>query len=181
MESLNISPDAVAQTSAPLSQDYYDSAKAALMGTIQRGTNWFYWIAALSLLNTVIAFVGANLAFGLGMGITQIFDAFTTKLEGPLKVIPLVVGFVTIGVFALFGYLGGKGQLWVIVLGTVLYLLDGLLLLALMALSGELLIVGVLIHGLALYHLFNSIGACRRLKQTEAEQAALPPPAPPMF
>jgi hypothetical protein len=181
MDNLNLSGSpAPATTPQEFENSYYESARPALEAEMRSGANWFYWIAGLSLVNTVISLVGANVAFGLGLGITQIFDAFASQMEGILKAAPLIIGFTAIAIFALFGYLGGKAQTWAIIAGMALYLLDALLLLLLMALGGGLPIISLVIHGLGLYYLFNGLSACRRLNALEAERGA-PVPPPPAF
>jgi hypothetical protein len=179
MDNLNLggSP-APAATSQEFENSYYDSAKPQLVAEMQSGTNWFYWIAGLSLVNTVISLTSANVAFGAGLGVTQIIDAVAGEIEGPLKALPLIIGFTAVGLFALFGYLGGQGQMWAIITGMVLYALDGLILLGLGALGGSMPIIGLVIHGLALYYLFQGLGACRRLQALEAERKNVVPPPP---
>src|SRR5438270_4545311 len=43
---------------------------------LRSGANWFYWIAGLSLLNTIIFMAGSDWHFVAGLGITQLIDAF---------------------------------------------------------------------------------------------------------
>ena len=179
MDNLSITERAApANPSSAYDNSYYEAEKASLQATVKSGANWFYWIAGLSLVNTVAALSGANFAFGLGLGLTQVFDAFASQITGVVKALPLIIDFVAIGVFAVFGYFGGKGQLWAVVTGTLLYVLDGLLLLLLMALGGGVIIIGLLIHGVALYSLFRAWGACRRLSKLAAEQSVFVPPPP---
>ena len=162
-------------------QSHLESERIQLEQAMKSGTNWFYWIAALSLVNTAISFSGTNRAFGLGLGVTQIFDAFANELDGGLRAIPLIMGLTITAGFALFGYLGGNKQTWAIVTGMSLYLLDGLLLLLLAVLGLGLPIIGILIHAYALYGLFNGFSACRELKKLEAERGMMPPQPPTAF
>ena len=46
---------------------------AALVG-IKRSAGWFDWIAALSVVNSVISLFNGNWTFVLGLGITQVID-----------------------------------------------------------------------------------------------------------
>ena len=181
MDSLNLggSP-APAATSPEFDNSYYDSVKPQLVAEMTRGANWFYWIAGLSLVNTIASLTGSNWAFGAGLGVTQIIDAVATQMEGPLKALPLIIDFTAVSLFTLFGYLGSKGQMWAIITGMVLYALDGLILLGLGALGGSLPIIGLVIHALALYYLFSGLSACRRLQALQAEQKNSVP-APPVF
>lgn len=45
-----------------------------LEGEKRRGINWFFWIAALSLVNFVILRFGSDRGFVIGLGITQLID-----------------------------------------------------------------------------------------------------------
>src|SRR5687768_125723 len=47
-----------------------ESQIAVLMHQGKNGANWFYWIAALSVANTLIMFVGGNIAIVFGLGTT---------------------------------------------------------------------------------------------------------------
>src|SRR5262245_23869691 len=41
----------------------------------RRGANWFFWVAGLSLVNSVIIHTGGGIFFVVGMGATLIVDA----------------------------------------------------------------------------------------------------------
>jgi len=58
----------------PEQDGYYgDTAQLSeLHGRALSGANWFFWIAALSIVNSVIFLSGADLAFVVGLGVTQI-------------------------------------------------------------------------------------------------------------
>lgn len=45
------------------------------MKRIRKGASWFYWIALLSFINSVIMFSGGNTTIVFGLGITQIANA----------------------------------------------------------------------------------------------------------
>ncbi|RPI31133.1 MAG: hypothetical protein EHM70_12245 [Chloroflexota bacterium] len=100
------------------------------------GANWFYWIAGLSILNSIISLVGGGLHFLFGLGVTQITDAFAYAFAQELPelgVVFLGIGFVisliVAAVNVLFGFLANKGRRWIFILGMVLYALDSLVLL----------------------------------------------------
>jgi len=165
--------------------DYAMGERIEAEQQLSSGVSWFYWIAALSLINTLISFTGSQWGFGLGLGITQLFDAIAGELEGGLKFIPIVMSLTATAAFAVFGFLGNKQQTWAILLGMVLYLLDGLLLVLLAVFFGGLPIISLLIHAYALYQLFMGFSACRRLKElgTETMSSSFqsPPPPPQSF
>ncbi len=99
------------------------AAQAKLKGA----ASWFYWIAALSVVNSLIVMGGGRLRFIFGMGTTEIVDAIAQKAGG--AALGLVVSIVIAGTCAVFGVLGNKRMAWAVWLGMVLYVIDGLLLL----------------------------------------------------
>lgn len=105
------------------------SAQSLLaMAAVRRGANWFYWIAGLSVVNTVAALSGGNFHFVLGLGITEVTDA----LRAPqARMFGFLVDLLVLGFFIMCGYFAGKAQKWAFVMGMAFYLLDsGITLLA---------------------------------------------------
>jgi len=47
---------------------------AAVNPIAQSGARWFWWIAGLSLINTVLIHTGSDLSFVVGLGITLMAD-----------------------------------------------------------------------------------------------------------
>lgn len=91
------------------------------MAAVRRGANWFYWIAGLSIVNTIAALSGGNFHFVLGLGITQVTDA----LRAPqARMFGFFVDVLALGFFVMCGYFGAKAQKWAFVMGMTFYLLD---------------------------------------------------------
>ena len=88
---------------------------------VKRGANWFYWIAALSLVNTVAMISGGHFHFLLGLGITDVTAALGAQVRGLAFFIDVLV----LGFFAMCGYYAGKGHKWAFLMGMTFYLLDG--------------------------------------------------------
>lgn len=105
-------------------------ANPAALAQVKSGASWFYWIAGLSLVNSIAAFSGSDWRFILGLGVTQLIDVLGQSIEGPGKFIALVLDLVAAGVLVLFGVFASKGHLWAFVVGMVLFALDGVLFLA---------------------------------------------------
>jgi hypothetical protein len=120
-------------------------------------SSWFYWVAALSLVNSVVAFTGGGWRFLFGLGITQVFDGFGAGFAGSGKLIALLLDLLAAGVLVLFGVFAGKRHTWAFIVGMVLLLLDG----------GILLLaqdwIGVAFHAYVLFRLFQGLQACRQL------------------
>jgi hypothetical protein len=139
------------------------------------GANWFYWLAGLSMITSLIAFFGGGIQFIFSLGITRIIDGLAAGVSEGLggssaaKVVALVLDLVITGIFVLFGYLSNQKQIWAYLIGAIVFLMDGLLSL----LFGE--IINVLAHGFVLYFLIRGFMAGREmlaLEKTMAQQPA---------
>ena len=92
----------------------------------RRGAFWFYWIAGLSLVNSVLAFAGQDWRFIIGLGMSQIVDALATR-AGRGWTAALLFDALLIGGFVLLGTLAVRGHAWAFLVGVSLYGLDGLI------------------------------------------------------
>jgi hypothetical protein len=52
----------------------------ALENQVKGGTSWFFWIAGLSILNSIIFFSGSSITFVVGLGATRFIDGFVSAL-----------------------------------------------------------------------------------------------------
>lgn len=102
------------------------------------GANWFYWIAGLSLLNSVIMLVGGHIVFVVGLAVTGIFDQMAMVIAQQTPEAALLAkgaAFAWAVIVALFvaaiGKLAGRRYMPVYAVGMGLYLVDGLLFLVL--------------------------------------------------
>ena len=165
----NLSPAA----STPVPSHLVDANLLRLENQFKSGANWFYWIAALSLVNSMVQAFGGTFGFVVGLGITQVFDAVgrgAAEAGGAIGTVVRGFAFVldlfAAGVFALFGFLARKRMRWAFVVGMALYALDGLLFL----LVGDLL--GVAFHAFALFGIFVGLRAHRALQETGVRRGA---------
>jgi len=148
----------------------YDEPGPELAAHTKSGANWFYWIAGLSVINSVIFVFGANVSFLAGLGITQLMDAIiglSIEQGAPtfLKVVAVGFDLIVVAIFALIAYYSGRRFTAAFIIGIVLYLLDGLLLLVL----GAYLTAGF--HAFALYFIIRGFFACRKLNTHAAGRA----------
>jgi hypothetical protein len=132
-----------------------DPAAAA---QLKSGASWFYWIAGLSMINSIAAFAGSTWRFILGLGITQILDGLGSGMSGGGKVIVFVLDLLAAGVLILLGVFAHKAHTWAFIVGMVLLVLDGLI----FVLVQDWLGVGF--HAFLLYCLFRGFSACRRIR-----------------
>lgn len=157
----------------------FDSVRhAELTQSYKSGANWFYWIAGLTIVTSVIAFGGGGIRFLISLGVTQIIDGIAETISaeggGGAKVVALVVSLLISGVFIIFGWLANQKMLWAYMVGMVLFGLDGLL--SLVAQDW----IGVIAHGVVLFFLFRGYQAGRdlvSLEKTMAENAPQTEPA----
>ena len=138
-------------------------AQAIATARVRISAKWFYWIAGLSLINSIVVIFGGSFHFVVGLGITAVVDALARQVGSAGIVLDLVINGVVAGIFVLFGYFAYNAQKWAFLVGMFLYLLDGLLLL----LAKDLF--SVAFHGYALYCLYRGFA--------EVDAAAAPVPA----
>jgi hypothetical protein len=132
-----------------------DSAAAA---QLKSGASWFYWIAGLSVVNSIIAFSGSGGGgFVVGLGVTQLIDGFGQSMEGGGKMVAIFLDVIAAGIFVLFGVFANKQHTWAFIVGMLLYALDGLLFLLFQ------LWLGLGFHAFVLFCLFRGFQACRAL------------------
>jgi hypothetical protein len=124
----------------------------ALRQRMEGGASWFYWIAGLSLVNTVTGAIGSSWGFVIGLGFTQVEAGWALSLG-------------SVGLFALLGWLARKPSIAAFWIGIVLFGLDTLIFLV----AGDW--VGVAFHGLALYFLWTGLKAAREMKKLAARSA----------
>jgi hypothetical protein len=129
----------------------------------KNGAAWFYWIAALSLINTVLILSEGETSFALGLGITLITDTIASvQMKQPgnhaaILVVALIFDAVVLGIVVLCGWLSQKRVLPVFAIGMLLYLLDGLVCLML----GSIICIGI--HAYALWSMWSGFIAYRKL------------------
>ncbi len=123
------------------------------------GADWFFWIAALSMVNSISTLAGSDWGFVLGLGVTQVADMLALGPEPAGKIFALVVNATVAGIFVLFGLYARQGLRWAFLAGMAVYAADGLLWLV----SGFWL--GVAFHVLALLLIYNGLSAATRLRQ----------------
>jgi hypothetical protein len=107
---------------------------ANLQRRVRAGANNFYWITGLSIINSLITVFNGSLVFVIGLGITQLVDAFAGLLAAQIpgstaeiKTAGLALSWAIASLFALFGYFAGRGHRWAFLTGMILYGLDSIL------------------------------------------------------
>lgn len=158
----------IVNTPEPLEPEFAQK-NLALESQMRRGVNWFFWIAGLSIINSIITLAGVSRVFLVGLGVTQLIDAFMSSLANALggstadffKFVGLGVDIIVAGIFVVFGILGHKRYRRAVIIGMVLYALDGIILLLAEA------FLGVVIHAVALFGLWRGLQATSQLIRLE--------------
>ncbi|HXZ80610.1 MAG TPA: hypothetical protein VEG30_11810 [Terriglobales bacterium] len=128
---------------------------------VKAGASWFYWIAALSLINTVIVLSGSQWHFILGLGITQVVDALARKVGSVAYLPAVIIDLVVASVFVFFGIFASKPKKWAFGIGMAVYAFDCLLFL----IGRDIL--GIAFHCFALYQIYRGMAAMESLPKPQ--------------
>lgn len=133
----------------------------ALLQQVKSGANWFYWIGALSLVNSAISHFGGSISFVVGLGISQVADVILRHFGTGGMVIAIAFDVFVASICALFGWLANKRMQWAFWLGMALYAVDGLI----YVYAKDFL--SIAFHVYALFFMFKgaqAAGAIRRME-----------------
>ncbi len=146
---------ATAQSADRVAQENQQIAVSRMvaLGRVRSGAKWFYWIAALSMINSLVVISGGSFHFVVGLGITSIVDAMAKRAGSAGSILDLIINGFVAGVFVLFGHFAAKAQKWAFIVGMGLYALDGLLLFG----AKDYLSVGF--HAYALFAIYRGMSA----------------------
>ncbi|MEM9160171.1 MAG: hypothetical protein AAGB46_14090 [Verrucomicrobiota bacterium] len=142
-----------------------EQALEELKATLKKQASWFYWIAGLSLVNTIAIASGADFAFIMGLGITQIIDAigFTLAEEGVAfaSTATTIISLIICGLYGAIGYMAINQSKVAHLVGIILYSLDTLIFLVFFD------IMPLAFHGLALFFLFKGFQTQKDIKAVQ--------------
>jgi hypothetical protein len=151
----------------------------ALEQRCKSGARWFFWIAGLTVVTSLIALSGAGYAFFLSLGATQFIDGVAKGLSNEfgdgVRVAGLVLDILIAGVFALLGWFAYKRHLWAFLVGMGIFAVDAMLLLAFQVW------ISFIFHAVVTYWIFRGYQAGRALAALEQNPEGVLPPAPPDF
>lgn len=141
---------------------------ATLARQAKSGGDWFFWVAGLSIINSIISLANGQWSFLAGLGITQVIDVVASSAGGGSGFAPtiaLILDLLAAAIFVMFGILTRHRQSWSYLIGMVLYALDGLIFLV----AGEWL--GAAFHVFVLYSLYRGLVANRALLKMTSSQS----------
>jgi len=84
---------------------------------------WFWWIAGLSLVNTVMFHAGSDTNFVIGLGLTTLTNVMFAQQVG----LAVAIAVVTIGFYFFIGLQAQRERLWAFYVGGAVYVLDALI------------------------------------------------------
>jgi GYF domain 2 len=136
----------------------------ALEKQAKSGAGWFFLIAGLSMVNTVISLCGSSIQFVVGLGVSQVIDAVAKGTGNSIGTgIGLFFNLLVFGLFILFGIFARKMHAWAFIVGMVLYGLDFLLVL-LFAVRFGAGWLPMAFHAYALFGIFRGLKAANEIK-----------------
>ena len=128
----------------------------------QVGGDWFFWIAGVSFVSSVLASFGMGIYSWLGLGTTQAIDS---GLLGLPKAAALALDILAAAFYVLYGYFARNGARWAFIVGALFYLLDA----ALLLLFRQWL--SAAFHAYALYRIFQGFQAAQMLAALRTQAA----------
>ncbi len=136
----------------------------------EKAAQWFIIIAGFSLLNSILIYLGTDMNFVVGLGLTMLVDGILLVsqegLDGIAKVLvqTIAIGFnvAILGLFWMIWKKSKRGSRTAYIAGMVIYLLDALLFL----LVGDW--VGIAFHIFFLFFIFGGYGFIKNRSAAEA-------------
>ena len=124
-----------------------DGSKPDVSIGASRGSKILFAIAGFSVLNTLMILGGSHTVLGIGLTLSKFSDGTSVPAV-------MVLNILGVGLFALLGIFARNGSAAAVMIGTLLYAGDGLLLF----LTGDPAahILGLVFHGVLIISLFKS-------------------------
>jgi hypothetical protein len=128
-------------------------------GRVRSSAKWFYWIAALSIINSLLVeFKGAR-HFVVGLGATPFVDTFARRAGSAGSALGIIANGLVAGIFVLFGGFAVNARRWAFRAGMALYFFDGVLLISVKD------YLGLAFHAYVLYVIYRGYTVARQLPQ----------------
>ena len=149
-------------TEVPSGQAVYEipaqQVRDALKAAMKQTGSTFFWIAGLSVINTILVLTKANLMMLGGLGITLVVDVLFSQSGAQLQPIGFGINFTIALMFVVLGMWAGKGSKVAFFVGMGLYALDACLYVFLQD------PINIAFHGYFLYLIYNRFKSMRALK-----------------
>ena len=136
-----------------------DSARHVTRTSVMHAADWFFWLAILSVINSLIVYYYQVPNTPIALGITQWVDGTTSGFNATMSTSALVINILIAAALAGFGLLARRGSDIAFVLGIFLYVIDAVLMIGLKDFFG----FGV--HLIALFFLVKGLLASRHIRE----------------
>ncbi len=139
--------------------------RATLEEQITTGANWFFVISALSVINSLIILTGSKYGYVVGLGFNIIIDRFASPRGTGGRVAGFLLSLIVAGLLALFGIMARKQKQAGFAAGIAIYIIDTVIVVALMMLVDFYLVFLALIHITLLFFIFKGMKALTAYRQ----------------
>jgi len=136
-----------------------DSARHVTRTSVLHAADWFFWLAILSVINSLIVYYYKVPNTPGALGITQWVDGTTSGINASMTTVSLVTNILIAGALAMFGLLARRGSDVAFVVGIFLYVIDAFLMIGMKDFFG----FGV--HLIALFFLVKGLLASRHIRE----------------
>jgi hypothetical protein len=135
-----------------------DSARHVTRTSVLHGADWFFWLAILSLINTLLVFYYNLPNTPIALGITQWLDG-TNAFGASMSTQSLGLNILIAGVLAMFGLMARRGSDLAFVVGIFLYVIDAMMII------GQREFWGFGVHLIGLFFLVKGLLASRHIRE----------------
>lgn len=135
-----------------------DSARHVTRTSVLHGADWFFWLAILSLINTLLVYYYKLPNTPIALGITQWLDG-TNAFGATMSTQSLGLNILIAGALAMFGLLARRGSDLAFVIGIFLYVIDAFLIV------GQREFWGFGVHLIGLFFLVKGLLASRHIRE----------------
>lgn len=156
--SLQNSDQHTAPAEVPENKEVIQMGIEDIVDRIRKAAYWFFGIAALSIINSILLSKGVY--FIMGLAISQVIDGIVLAATGEYN---FVFGALSPVLFIVLGIFGAKLQRWAFITGTLIYLIDAVIYLYV----GEWLAFAF--HGFVIYKLFKGYQAIKEYEELSAK------------
>jgi len=136
-----------------------DSARHVTRTSVLHAADWFFWLAILSVINSLLVYNYQIPNTPLALGLTQWIDGTSTAFNPTMTTSALITNLIIAAVMALFGYMARRGSDLAFVIGIFLYVIDAMLSI------GVRDFFGFGVHLIALFFLVKGLLASRHLRE----------------
>jgi hypothetical protein len=136
-----------------------DSARHVTRTSVRHGADWFFWLAILSVINSLIVYYYQIPNTPIALGLTQWVDGTSSGFNPTMSLGALITDLIIALVLATFGWLARRGSDLAFVVGIFLYVIDTFLTIGLRD------FFGFGIHLIALFFLVKGLLASRHIRE----------------